>query len=45
MVAVANLTVTSNVAVLASLLYAIAYILLMYIPVHILYRKKIFIKV
>lgn len=29
----------------ASLLYAIAFILLMYIPMHILYRKKIFIKV
>ncbi|MGA9768094.1 MAG: heparan-alpha-glucosaminide N-acetyltransferase domain-containing protein [Blastocatellia bacterium] len=28
-----------------SLLYAIAFILLMYIPMHILYRKKIFIKV
>ncbi len=29
----------------ASLLYAIAFILLMYIPMYILYRKKIFIKV
>lgn len=29
----------------ASLLYAIAFILLMYIPMHVLYRKKIFIKI